>query len=154
MHYLLLIVILLVGGFAADKARASELEIAQVLLNLAPGQTSPTIEVRNRGDAPVTIQARPFLWSQALDDDVLMPTSEIILSPPIFTIPPGATQTVRLLFRGDARTDSGRDRSYRLLLDEMPSAGARNGQVAVTLRMSVPVFVASTRSSPALLCEP
>lgn len=153
MHYLLLIVILLVGGFAADKARASELEIAPVLLNLAPGQTSATIELRNRGDAPVTIQARPYLWSQALDEDVLTPTSEVILSPPIFTIPAGATQTMRLMLRRDARTDPAQDRSYRLLLDEVPAAGARTGQVAVTLRMSVPVFAATVRSSPALAWE-
>jgi fimbrial chaperone protein len=145
-----LIVMILAGGLAAGKAGASELEVAPVLLNLAPGQTSATMEVRNRDDAPVTIQARPFLWSQTQDDDVLTPTSEMILSPPIFTIPAGATQTVRLLLRGDARIETGRDRNYRLLLDEVPSAHTRNGQVTVTLRMSVPVFATSEGSSPAL----
>lgn len=148
---LLLIAMILVGGLAADKVLAAELEIAPVLLNFAPGQTSATIEIRNRGDAPATVQARPFLWSQTQDDDVLTPTQDIILSPPIFTIPARTSQTMRLLLRGDARITSHADRSYRLLLEEVPTARTENGQVDVTLRISVPVFAVSTPSVPVLV---
>lgn len=150
MHSLLLIAMILVGGPAADKAGASQLEIAPVALSLAPGQTSATIELRNRGDAPVTIQARPFDWAQTLDDDVLTPTSEVILSPPIFTVPARGAQTLRLMLRGDAVNPSDSDRSYRLLLDEVPSARRDPGQVQVMLRLSLPVFAVSGASSPAL----
>ncbi|RZJ43227.1 MAG: molecular chaperone [Brevundimonas sp.] len=155
MQYLLLITMILVGGPAVGEAgvpqsAASQLEIAPVVLNLDPGQVSATIEVRNQGAAPVTIQARPYDWSQALDNDVLTPTSEIILSPPIFTVPANGVQTVRLMLRGDARSVADQERSYRLLLDEVPTAGAGSGQVQVTLRMSLPVFAGSAQPAPTL----
>lgn len=150
MQLLLLIAMILVGDPVVDKAGGSELEISPVVLNLAPGETSATIEVRNRGAAPVTIQARPFDWSQTTDDDVLTPTSNVILSPPIFTVPAQGVQTLRLLLRGEAVLPSDRDRSYRLLLDEVPAARSDAEQVQMTLRLSLPVFAASGRSAPAL----
>lgn len=157
MQYLLLIAMILVGGPAVGEASASDpglskLEISPVVVNLDPGQISATIEVRNQGQSPVTIQARPYAWSQALEDDVLTPTSEIIVSPPIFTVPANGVQTARLMLRGDARTVGAQDRSYRLLLDEVPGvdAGAGAGQVQVILRISLPVFAGAARSTPTL----
>lgn len=150
MQLLLLIAMILVGDPVVDKAGGSELEVSPVVLNLAPGETSATIEVRNRGDGPVTIQARPYDWSQTADDDVLTPTAEVILSPPIFTVPARGSQTLRLMLRGDAVTAADRDRSYRLLLDEVPSAQRDAEQVQMTLRLSLPVFAASGPSAPAL----
>lgn len=150
MPYLLLIVMVLVGGLAADKARASELEVAPVLLALEAAQSSATIEIRNRGPSPVTLQVRPFRWSQTQTDDVLTPTSDLVLSPPIFTVPSGSAQTVRLMLRGDARAGTGAERSYRLLFDELPSSPSREGQVTVVLQMSVPVFVPAAGAEPAL----
>lgn len=142
----------LAGSIAAGNARASELELAPVLLRLAPGQNSTTVEVRNRGGAPVTIHARPYSWTQVDDKDVLTPTSDLIMSPPIFTIPAGRSQTLRLLLRSGA-SRQGPDRSYRLILEEAPPAGGDSRQVQVTLRMSIPIFAAGDAprsASPAL----
>jgi fimbrial chaperone protein len=137
------------GWLLADKVSAASLEISPVLVNLAPGQTAATIEVQNRGGAPAAVQARAYRWTQAGDEDALTPTQDIILSPPIFTVPEGASQTVRLLLRGGS--GAGGDRSYRLLLDEVPPANTRNKQIIIALRMSLPVIATSASSEPATL---
>lgn len=137
------------GCLLPAKAGAATLEISPVVVTLAPGQTTATIEVRNHGDSPTAVQARAYSWAQAQDDDALNPTYDIILSPPIFTIPEGASQTVRLLLRRSG--GAGRERSYRLLLDEVPLANARSKQVAFVLRVSLPVIAASATSAPPML---
>ncbi len=132
-----------------ENAHAASLEISPLTISLAPGQTATTIEVKNRGAAPAAIQARAYNWGQVGDDDVLTPTQDIILSPPIFTIPENASQTVRLLLRGSAETRE--ERSYRLLLDEVPPANNSNKQLVIALRISLPIIVSSTSAGPSVL---
>jgi len=138
------------GCLLSGKIQAASLEISPVTINLAPGQTTTTVEVKNVGGAPAAIQARAYSWTQAGDDDALNPTQDIIVSPPIFTIPEGASQTLRLLLR--VGSGAGGERSYRLLLDEVPPANAGKKQIVITLRVSLPVIAASA-SSPASTLE-
>jgi fimbrial chaperone protein len=131
--------LMLLGYPLAHTARAATLEVSPILVTLAAGETATTIEVMNRGGGSTAIQARAYRWTQAGDDDALAPTLDLIVSPPIFTIPDGGSQTMRLLLRGGNAT--GGERTYRLLLDEVPPAIAQNRQVAFSLRLSLPVFV-------------
>lgn len=133
------------GCLPNSVANASSLEILPVSVNLAAGQNVTTIELKNRGGGSAAIQIRAFSWVQAGDTDILTPTRDVIMSPPIFTIPAGASQTVRLLLRGGTGVAS--ERSYRLLLDEVPTATGQNNQVAIALRISMPV-IAAAASAP------
>jgi fimbrial chaperone protein len=137
------------GCLLATKVDAASLEISPVMVTLATGQTAAVIEVQNRGDSATAVQARAYSWTQAGDDDALTPTHDIILSPPIFTLPRGASQTVRLLLRGGG--GAGGERSYRLLLDEVPAANAGNKQIVIALRVSLPVIAASASPTPPTL---
>jgi fimbrial chaperone protein len=134
------------GCLLAGDLHAASLEISPVVITLAAGQTSAAIEVQNRGGTPAAIQGRAFDWRQAADDDVLTPTEEVILSPPIFTIPGGASQTLRLLLRGGR---AGKERSYRLLLNEVPPANAAGRQVTIALQVSLPVIAEPVATGPA-----
>jgi len=142
---LFLPVLMLVGGLFAGAVRAASLEVSPVRVTLTQGETATTIEVTNHGDAPTAVQARLYRWTQAGDEDVLTPTADVIVSPPIFTLPDGGSQTMRLLLRG-SNSASG-ERSYRLLLDEVPPANAGNRLIAFTLHMSLPVFVGAVLSA-------
>jgi fimbrial chaperone protein len=133
------------GCLLSGKAQAASLEILPVTVTLAPGQTATTIEVMNRGGGTAAIQARAYSWTQAGDEDPLAPTQDIILSPPIFTIPEGASQTMRVLLRGGI--GAGAERSYRLLLDEVPAANTGKKGIVIALRMSLPVIAASASSA-------
>jgi fimbrial chaperone protein len=137
------------GCLHAVTVQAALLEISPVIVILAPGQTATTIELKNGGDTPVAIQARPYRWTQAGDEDTLALTQDIMLSPPIFTVPAGASQTMRLLLRGGSV--GGDQRSYRLLLDEVPPANTGGRQIEMALRVSLPIMVASASSAPAAL---
>lgn len=133
------------GCLLFGTAQAAVLEISPVTIGLAAGQGATVIEVRNRGDAPVAVQVRAYAWAQSGDEDVLTPTRDLILSPPIFTVPAGGSQTLRLLARGGAAVAG--ERSYRLLLDEVPAI-SQGQQIVIALRVSLPVIIAAASPAP------
>lgn len=132
-------------------ANAATLTISPVSVVLDPGRTSAVLEVTNLEPAPVTLQARIYNWSQSDNEDLLAPTSDIIMSPPIATIPPGGSQTLRLLLRPGAKAITDRERHYRVLLDEIPAVGAGSGRVSFAMRSSIPVIVKSPSPSSSRL---
>lgn len=138
---------MLLGCPLAHQVQAASLQIDPILVSLTDGETATTIEVTNHGGAPSAIQARLYRWTQTGDADALTPTRDIIVSPPIFTVPDGGSQTLRLLLRGGVAT--GGERTYRLLLDEVPPANVQyRQQIAFTLRVSLPVFVGAVPAVP------
>jgi len=130
-------------------AQATSLEITPVAVHLVAGQQATTIGVMNRGGAAVAIQLRAFAWSQPGDEDVLTPTNDIILSPPIFTVAKGATQTIRLMVRKQAKLAG--QRTYRLMIDEVPPANVGEQQVLIAMRVSVPLVIAAASAKPKAL---
>ena len=124
-----------VALLVSSGAEAASLEFSPVRVEMRPGQTATTIELHNLG-ATVAVQVRPYLWTQRGDIDELNPTSDLVVSPPIFTIPEGETQVVRLL----VRVASGNtEQAFRLIFDELPQPGS--GRPIVTaLRASIPAF--------------
>ena len=133
------------GCLLCGQANATSLEITPVAVHLVPGNNATTIEVMNRGGVAAAIQLRAFAWTQAGDQDVLTPTRDIIVSPPIFTIGKGATQTIRLLLRRGAA--SAGERTYRLLIDEVPPVSSKGHNIVVAMRLSLPVIIASEKSN-------
>lgn len=140
---------LLALGCIPVGANATSLEITPVAVNLVPGQHATTIGVMNRGGVAAAIQLRAFAWTQVGDKDVLTPTQDIILSPPIFTVAKGKTQTIRLLLRPDRRAAG--ERAYRLLIDEVPPVNAKDQQIVIAMRISIPVIVGSATPASRML---
>ncbi len=128
---------------------AQGLTVLPVSIQMAAGQMAATLTVRNEGDSETSLQVRPFVWSQPPPhgSDELMPATELMASPPLATIAPGATQVVRLVLR---RPPGDREASYRILLDQIPPPAAP-GTVRIALRLSIPIFAEPpTRASPHL----
>lgn len=128
-------------SLCAAGANAATLTISPVSVVLDSGLTSALLEVKNLEPHPITLQARIYGWSQVENEDVLVPTSDIIMSPPIATILAGGSQTLRLLLRPGAKADTDRERHYRILLDEIPAASTGPARVSFAMRSSIPVFV-------------
>ena len=133
---------------AAGAAEAQGLTVLPVAIQMAAGQMAATLTVRNEGDSETSLQVRPFVWSQTpRGDDELKPAVELMASPPLATIPAGATQVVRLVLR---RPAEAKEASYRILLDQIPPPAAP-GTVRIALRLSIPIFAEpSTRIAPHL----
>lgn len=120
---------------------AASLQMYPLTVNFCNGQSAEPVYVKNTGSETIGAQLRLFQWQQKDHKDVLIPTQALISSPPIATIPPGKEQLVRIISPGPVGT-GGNEQSWRLLIDELPGAKAKNhdNQVHFLLRYSVPVF--------------
>ncbi|WP_019626127.1 molecular chaperone [Thioalkalivibrio sp. ALJT] len=138
-------------------AAAAGLSVAPTLLEFAPGETARGLTLRNTGTTPVQAQVRVFEWRQENGEDRLELSTELAVSPPFLSVPPGGRQVVRVLQRGvSAPGSTSAERSFRLLVDEIPAdigaeqapAGGQGGASGIRsglrflMRFSVPVFVA------------
>ena len=122
---------------SAGAANAQSLTVLPVGIQMEPGQLATSLTILNQGSVESSIQVRTFKWSQAADGSQQLTSSEdVVASPPIGTIAPGATQVVRLILRYPAHRQ---EESYRLLVDQIPPA-AQSGTVRIALRLSIPVF--------------
>jgi fimbrial chaperone protein len=142
------IVLLAAMLFATSGASAGSLSVSPIRIEIAPGQRSVTLIVRNDGDQTTLVQTQLVTWSQADNEDRLEPTTDLLASPPIFELVPGGVQTVRLALRRAA--DADRERSYRIVVSEVPGP-TEPGFTGATfaLKLSLPVFVDAATTKPA-----
>lgn len=124
-------------GFAAPAA-AANLDISPVLVELGTGHVTDSVRIISRDQRPMSIQVRAFDWTQREGEDQLSPTTTLQVSPPLFTLAPGASQTVRLLASGPAQAS---ERTYRLLVDQIP-APDESVVINFKFRVSMPVYFA------------
>lgn len=125
---------------AAPALQAGNFSVSPVRVNLSPRAPVAALTLSNAGDAPLTVQATTVAWRQQGGQDQYASTDELIVSPPLFEVPPHASQIIRVGLRGPMPSDGERD--YRLLLREIPpppEPGFVGVQVA--LQMNLPVFV-------------
>jgi fimbrial chaperone protein len=134
---------------AADEAAASALSIAPIRVELTGAKRTAVLTLRNQEDAPVVVQARPVAWSQQDGgEDQLDDTHDLVVTPPIFTVPPRGQQVLRIALLRDV--DPARELDYRLVLSEVPSPSAvETTGLKVAIRITLPVFVTSAAKSAA-----
>ncbi len=132
---------------SANSAMAASLQVAPVLLEVpAPGATA-TLRVRNTGSEPLNAQIRIFRWKLVNGKDQLIPTKDVVASPPFVRLKPGRHNVVRVV--RIAKTPRGPEENYRLLVDELPGARQRSGvAVNLLLRHSIPVFFSHQSRQP------
>jgi fimbrial chaperone protein len=136
------ILVFFATGLAAS---AQSLSVQPVSILLTPGQMATSLTLTNQGDSETSIQIRAFAWSQTLDDDPLVASDAVVVSPPIASIPPKSSQVIRLILRQPAK---GQEATYRILVDQIPPP-SEPGVVHVVLRLSIPIFAQpATRAVP------
>ncbi len=131
-------IILLVMG--ASVASAASLGVSPVRVTLSESQSMGALTVRNDGTEPASLQMEMLSWSQAQGQDVLTPTRELLANPPIFTVPAGGSQLVRVGLR--RAPDGQRELTYRIVLQELPPPPNPDFMgTRMLMRISLPVFV-------------
>jgi fimbrial chaperone protein len=123
-------------------AHAGSFSVNPVRVTLSSKQPVAAITVRNSGSEPAVIQLETSAWSQEQGQDVLVPSSDVLATPPIFTVAPGKTQILRIGLRKPAA--GAGESTYRLVLREVPSSAQTTG-LRVALMISMPVFVMPAR---------
>ena len=137
----------LIFSLTLGTAHAQSLTVLPVSIQMAPGEMATTLTVINQSDHETAVQIRAFAWDQNDGTDQLVPSKGLLESPPLGTIPAGASQVVRLVQR---QTPQGKEATYRIFLDQIP-APAEPGTVRIALRLSIPLFSEpTTRVAPHL----
>jgi fimbrial chaperone protein len=121
---------------------AGSFQVSPIRVQLTPGATTAAISVRNDSSTEsVVLQMRVMDWKQVDGEDIYTPSTELIATPPIFTILPSGTQTVRVGLRKTVQTDV--QQTFRLYLTEVPPAPKEGFQgLQVALNIGIPIFVA------------
>lgn len=132
-------------------SRAAAVVIWPVDPKIVAGERATALWIENKGGESITMQIRTVRWSQNLDGDHYEDQDEVVASPPMAVIAAGQRQMIRVLRRERSIMDATNpvgpsERSYRLLIDEIPTANAPDAtqqpaaQLAVQMRYSVPLF--------------
>jgi fimbrial chaperone protein len=123
-------------------AIAGSFQVSPVRVQLTPAAATAAITVRNESSTDdVVVQLRATNWKQENGEDVYTPSTELIATPPIFTMKPGASQTVRIGLR---KTVLGEvQQTFRLYITEVPPPPKPGFQgLQVALNVGIPVFIA------------
>ncbi len=130
-------------------AFAAELHVRPVLVDLPAPAAAATLTLNNRGKGLITAQVRVFRWTQKNGKDVLVPTRDVVASPPLMRMRPNRDHVIRIV-RITKRPVKGEE-SYRLLVDQIPERKKKGVGVVFAVRYSIPVFYHEQGLSPARL---
>ncbi|SDK12703.1 fimbrial chaperone protein [Pseudomonas delhiensis] len=139
-----LLLILLVLLPAAARADSSIL-IWPIDPRLEHDQRASALWLENRGARSALLQVRIFAWSQRDGEEHYQAQREVVGSPPMVRVEPGARQLVRLTRL--APSAAGTEHAYRILIDEVPTPqdeaqGPEGSGIRFQMRYSVPLFLA------------
>lgn len=133
------VALLLCLALAADALAATSMQIAPTSLQMEPRQRAAELWLTNSGTAPVKLQVRVFRWTQQEGEEQLLPTTDLIATPPMQELAAGQQQLVRVM-RADPQAPASQQ-YYRLIVDEVPDLATRASGMQFVLRYSIPVFI-------------
>jgi fimbrial chaperone protein len=131
-----------------DQVYASSLGVWPINPRIDPPASAVMVWVKNNSKTEsVTLQARVFLWRQVDNKDQLLAQDELVISPPIIEVKAEAQQIFRIISRQGAIQNTHEEKSYRLLIDEIPSEEKiPNSILRFQMRYSLPLFVGLPKS--------
>ena len=121
----------------ATPVLAASLQVSPV--NLEVQGKASVINLRNDGDEAIQTQIRILKWTQVNGKDELLPTRDVVASPPAAKIGPGADYVIRVV--RIAQTPVQGEETHRILVDQLPRKSGKAGtNVNFLMRYSIPVF--------------
>lgn len=143
--------------FSAAHA-ASAVLVWPIFQTISDNEKGSELWLENRGTTPVNLQLRIFAWDQKDSSDAYADQSEVVASPPFTTVQPGQRQLVRLM--RIAPVASGKEKSYRIVIDEVPSnqptvqMEKSSAGLKMRMRYVLPLFTYGQGLSPLKLESP
>jgi fimbrial chaperone protein len=131
---------------AGAPARAGELDVNPVLVELSRAEKSAVVTIRNRGQEPARYQIALYGWDQSSSGEMkLADTQDIVAFPRTLSLAPGEARIVRV---GAAVPFGPVEKAYRLFIEEMPPPAKPDAasKVQVLSRIGLPVFLAPERA--------
>ncbi len=137
-------------GAAPAAAQSGGIQVAPVLVQMAPERAFGSLRVRNGRDRATAFEVDVYAWTQVNGEDVLTPTNALVAAPGVFEMQPGGEQVVRL---GAITPDRARETAFRVILRELPTQRTDGARLGFTLEMSLPVFVTPESARPELATQ-
>jgi len=132
---------LLAAWLASVAAGAAEFSVTPIRVDMARGARSAAVTVTNDDARPLRMQLRLVEWTQDADGkDVYQDSDELVYFPRLMSVQAGEKRLVRV----GLKTPMGAtERTYRLLLDELPdpAASAAASGLSFTIRFALPIFL-------------
>lgn len=139
--------------------QAASFSVSPVIITLDSSNSIVAMTVRNSGSDTAVLQAQVNDWSIHDNQEFYQPTTDLIVSPPVFEVEPGKTQIVRIGLRDTA--PQAVEQSFRVFFEQAPATPGSDSSsssvantplgVQVMLRIGIPVFVKSTVPSTSKL---
>ncbi|PAM43723.1 pilus assembly protein, partial [Acinetobacter baumannii] len=101
-----------------NEVSATSLQVAPTSLQLEARQRAGELWLTNSGTSPVKLQVRVFRWIQQDGKEQLLPTEDLLATPPMQELAAGQQQLVRVM-RAVADAPAAQQ-YYRLIVDEVP----------------------------------
>lgn len=142
-----------VAGLLATSVDAGQFSVSPVRIYMTPKDRATAVTVVNEGSEDLVMQADIFAWSQkAGGEDVLVPSEDLFLAPPILKLPANGRQVVRLArvkpIQGTSQV------TYRMILREVQEAKPleKGVGVSIALAFSLPVFITPAGAKSEIAC--
>jgi len=129
--------ICLAAFFHASAAFANGLTVFPLRADLSAQTRIAAFNVKSGEATPTLMQVHLYAWTQTNGIDQLVPSDDLLVGPPIFTLPPGQTQLIRVGLRNVPT--SNRETTYRIVIAEVPTS--RLSGLTFAFRLSMPIFV-------------
>ena len=128
--------------------QAGSFQVTPITVTASHDRPVAAVTVTNSGSEPVSIKVSTLRWIQQDGEDRFLEGSDLIASPPLFTIAPNRSQVIRVGLR---RANGDDLAAYRLVLEEIPSANVEGGGIRVALRLNLPFYILPRRPAQAEL---
>jgi P pilus assembly chaperone PapD len=133
-------------------AQSAGVQVTPIVIQASPRTGLASFRVHNGHARETAYQLEAFEWTQANGESVLTPAEDVVLAPSVFLMPANGDQIVRLAVpRGVL--GGARERSYRVLLRELPNQEAPQSGSRLVIEMSMPVFVTPAGARGALAVQ-
>lgn len=130
-------------SLAAGLCAAAEFSVTPIRLDMEPGTRSATVTVVNDDEKPLRLQLKLMAWTQdAAGRDVYAESDDLVYFPKLMSVPAKDRRLVRIGLKAPA----GAERTYRLLLDQLPDAVQPTASgLNFTVRFALPIFLPATQ---------
>jgi fimbrial chaperone protein len=123
----------------ARTAGPDRIHLSPTTVTIAATESAGSVVVRNDGTRTMSFTVEAFGWRNSPAHEVVLNrTDDLIVYPVRVDIAPGTVRRIRIGTRVKADTT---ERSYRLILEQVPDAAVTPGAISMRARYSLPVFV-------------
>jgi fimbrial chaperone protein len=138
----------LAAALCAGTAAAGDFSVTPIRVELKAGAAHETLTVTNHRKERLRLAVRLVEWRQDAEGrDVYSESSDLAYLPRELEL---AGESQRLVRVGTDAPAAAVERTYRLFIEEQPAAAgdAESGQVALSLRFGVPIFLPPAAPKP------